>query len=735
MRRHLLALVAGLGLLAALIPAPPAAAANWGDYTWGYDYQRTRQTFSINAQASLVENGVCSASNPDMPCVERFPYVVRLPGTSTGTLIAPGKDAYFVTHTENTAWLWDIPLTANGPKQALLVRDVTLQAGESFDAPSDPSVSPDGHWLAVGVGKRLCWASLDGGEWTCERLRTREADAVSMVSMAPAFVPESPSGPADYVCEGDWNGTFDCFDISTGVPVVQYYTDQFPNTYDTAGQITSSPALLPSGTECFGVSSFVAPRVVCVQPSLAPHDDIGLGTILNPIAASTLYDAGNGDLYVTDQQGNVYSLDPNSGDAVATQYATSGSGLTIVSPALDPGGGLWVGAKSDSQLCRLDAASLAENYCVTDGGVTSPTVAADGGSFVTAWDFLTAGVIDVINTATGEETAYAIAPPGGGGDGAGTFTAAAVGIGPGNGIGAWSDEGASAWASGQYGGTPDPLILPPPAGFDSSQTPGGLQIWITSPKILAWAAPDPVYTGDAQNQPQQYYVYALTAVPGDSSGSGLSADTSGIASYVGVTLPDGRTVPMKMLDAGEAGQSSAPIQDAEIPYADGATQRVTWGALDAVYAAANGADTPRGNRYVDGTPPQQFTGYMLWRAGPFTAPSAPAYYRLDVGSTSSTGLGSWAHPWLAVLCPPGDTATSTGCGPGGGGSGGTGGGNGGGGGGSGSGAGYQLHVHGVLVCGDHEAACIPGCDLHPADPLCNHQSVPTDEATRRGFTW
>ncbi len=735
MRRHLLALVAGMGLLASLVPSPPAAATAWGDFTWGYDYQRTRQTFAINAQASLVENGVCAASDPGSPCVERFPYVVPLPGTSTGTLIAPGDNAYFVTHTSDTAWLWDLPLTASGPKQASLVRDFTLQPGESFDAPSDPSVSPEGRWLAVGVGKRLCWTRLAGGGWTCERIRSRENGAVSMVSMAPAFVPSTSGGSARYVCEGDWNGTLDCFDMSTGEPVVQYYSSQFPHPEDTAGQITSSPALLPDGRVCFGISSFVAPRVVCVAPSKGPftppQDDIGLGTILNPVAASTLYDAANGDLYVTDQQGNVYRLDPNSGDAVATQYATSGAGLTIVSPALDPSGGLWVGANSDTKLCRLDADSLAELFCANDGGVTSPTVATDGPGFATAWDFLTEGAIDVINTATGEETAFGIAPPGGNGFGAGTFTAAGVGIGPGNGIGAWSDQGTSAWASGDYGGTPDPLILPPPVGFSSSQTPGALQIWLTSPKLLAWAAPDPLYTGDAQSKPQTYYVYALTAVPGGSAGAGLSADTSGVASSVGVTLPNGRTVPMKLVDMGEAGQPSAPIPDAYIPWQDGQGQAATWGMLAAVYAAANGVNTPRGNRYVDGTPPQMFTGYMLWRAGPFTAPAA-GYYALEVDSATSTGLRSTARPWLAAFCPDGDVATRAGCRPqtGGGPSGGNGGG--GGGGGSGGTAPWPIHVHGVLVCGPHEESCVPGCDRHPADSLCNQQSVPTGETTRRG---
>ena len=288
-----------------------------------------------------------------------------------------------------------------------------------------------------------------------------------------------------------------------------------------------------------------------------------------------------------------------------------------------------------------------------------------------------------------------------------------MGIGPGNGIGAWSDNGTSAWASGDYGGTPDPLILPPPAGFTSSQTPGGLQLWLTSPKLLAWAAPDPLYTGDAQAKPQQYYVYALTAVPGGHNDAGVSADISAVAAYVGVTLPAGQTVRMEMLDIADVGKPSDSVHDVLIPYANGQTQAATWGALSAADAAANGADTPRGNRTFDGTPPLQFTGYMLWRAGPFPAPAA-GYYPLDVESTTSTGLRSRARPWLAVFCPGADVVTGTGCQPAGGGGPGSGGGGSGkgpgtgppGNGGNPGGAQYQLHVHGVLVCGDQKQYCI-----------------------------
>lgn len=640
---------AALALVLTLTLAGPVQAAT---LTWGVNYQRTRQ--GIVPAEGFVPNAV----SPSQP-----PTIIPLPGQSQSTPVGTQHALYFFTYGAfgQTAWLWRIGLGTSGPSPA---EDITprspgdprpaafvAQPGESFAAPSDPSLSPGGRWLAIGAGARLFWArrAADGsyGAWRMARI-AGDPGLRSMVSEGPAFVP-GPDGLAAWVCAGNWNGGFGCFDLQTGLPAVLFATDSYAGDN---GSLTSSPALVPSGGACFGVASVRDPRLACADPARGLGTAVSqfdAGAIEGPLDTSALFDTATGEVIVQDQWSNLYAIDPWDGrlvreDLMCPRSARCAS--TIISPALGFDGTLYAGWDGGEGLVAVDARTLQPEGALDPpgasgsggawgGGVlSSPTVTA-GSSGDWVWEYADGSSrLWLLRVGTGGMAgagSWSLLPPRPGpSGGTGSFSAVTVGIGPGDGgVALWSDGAVCAWAHGTACG---PTTVRPPVGFGEGQ--GGLEVWQLAPEMLAWAAPDPVTTGG------KYWVYALT---GQAAAAGVVVRAGGKAQAMrpigrGTSLSTvGRDLPVAVMMPGWSAALSAA-------------------ALQANY----GVDTPLGE--MSGTPPGVFGGYTLWIAGPFPAGSSPG--TVPVALTEGTGDGQTYGPLNLiedVVCPLGALGDAGSC--------------------------------------------------------------------------
>lgn len=646
MRRALVTLLAAwIGLV---VCCPCACAAS---LTWGYNYQRTRQA-DVSVPTSIPAEGTSPQD----------PWVVPLPGRSQSTPIGTATTAYFFTHssTGGVGWLWQIPFQNGIPSQAL---DITpsgpgtgpaafiAQPGETFAAPADPSLSPSGTWLAIGVGSRLFWSQhqADGawGTWHMVRMAGTIGQR-SMVSEAPSFVPGA-NGKSEFVCEGDWNGGFGCYDLESGVPAVLFITS---SDRGDRGQLTSSPALLPDGQECFGVASLSLPRVVCVDPRgglAAPIRQFGAGTIEGPIDASTVYDAGTGDLLVQDQWSDVYLFDPVSGRLLHESllcHSNRSCAVTVVSPAVGTDGMAVVASDGGSALVALNAETLQRiddlhpptgltSAVGWGGALSSPTFQG-----TSVWVYAdSAGVLwmvkpTAVNGVMGGGR-WLLVPPNPSRSRA--FSAVVLGIGPnGNAIALWSDEARCAWSGsgcGKSGKGVDPHVIDPPKGFSDAESPGGLELWQEVPAMLAWATPDPLTTS------APYWVFTLT-------GPGITS----------VRVTDGTSVvAMRPVERGSSLPTTMVHWSGGVVMLPNGSQAMTVASLDADYASAISGGL------MDGAYPGVFGAYALWGAGPFVSPDRPGpqvvqFAGQQVGDTVSTLTVT-----LHVDCPLGEERVGAAC--------------------------------------------------------------------------
>lgn len=713
--RTLVAVLSVVAMLVSFVPAAAVAASGpspaiSADYTWGYNAQRTRLTAQVQPMATLAEYGSCTLGSSSSTCTEREPYITPLPGVSTSTQISPPGLGGLIdfTHTSTTGWLWKIPVYEKTSKKTGLIEGQPGQAVAllpmaargpmvSFNAPSDASMSPNEHWLAFGAGDYLYWKAWPSGNWNDQQI-TSPSGLTSMVSMAPVFVPGA-SGASQYVCEGNWNGAFDCFDLQTGTEVVKYWTSGNNHPADTSASITSSPALVPgsdgNSKVCFGIASFQAPRVVCVTPALGVSQQpqsFGAGEVYNPIAASTVYDAQNNSLLVTDQAGNVYRFDAASGQLLAFEPNPVWSPqLTIVSPALTPNGNMWIGVDGASALCEINATTFQPTYLnectqynihqaasgkaaisglIVGGGndVTSPTEVSMSGQANEAWAFLSDGVLLIQQANGGGDTQYSVAAP----NQYGSFSAVTVGVGPANSIAVYGSTATTTWKNS---GIPLSFIAAPPAGFNLSQTQGGIELWNTAPLLLGWVSSSPVFAGDGKNKPSTYYVYALSGYPmKPKSGQLLTSSTEAITGSVNAYGIPGQQNPvpgvthyggqLMIYDQRATFSSTVPLwTGAVMPNPESTSESIpaTLGGLLQLYNMYNSGPVHNTHAPIDGSPPTIFSDWELWRFGPFTAPAVPGRYTITLMAGNTAGVPSVAYPSLFVICPLGDTTTSTGC--------------------------------------------------------------------------
>lgn len=484
----------------------PAAADS---YTWGYTFQRDRAAVApVTADAADV---------PSFDANTALPSVVPLAGQSQSTPVVVGDTWYEWTYWDGghkgALWTGEInrsnelissgtPVTLPGRSAAVAV----ARPAERFDDPSDATVSPDGRWVAMSIGKELYWwptgspasgafAEITGPSYT------------SANSTSPTFVPDSSSPKGLDVCDGNWNGGFACFQLTSNdgfqpAAIVGYQVPwTTPADADGYTAITSSAAYGgPLNDLYFGVASAHDPRVVALNPqSGAFYVMDGGGRVAAPIWAAVALKGS--DVYATDVTGTPYRFDALSGNLAAYQPFLN-EGTNIVSPAVDDHY-LYLVVAATHLIVRLDR----KNLSLANLGPAGPSDATQASALTVVHD---PGAPTEVFYAT-QNGGVSIAVPGapgvfpgsqdqanlhriGGWPGAPSgaaynWTAAVV---DGDAVLLWSDGATAVWKN-----TGAPMAAAP-TGF--ANVTGGIQIYRLTPRLSAWISPVPALTGQGSAQ-------------------------------------------------------------------------------------------------------------------------------------------------------------------------------------------------------------------------------------------
>ncbi len=307
-----------------LIPALPVAASSvysWGDY--GGTYTRTRVS-------------VLPASVPPGAGLYSAPWIVPSPdptAQSQSTPVSVGDTIYWFAFTSPTQGaLYSSTFNGGEPGPAVTLVTFTASSGEEFNSPGDPSISPDGRWLAYAAGRTLYWWRV--GNWcpaysspSCpsgvRTIQQAPGNPTAYVSSAPVFVADPTPGSGGWaVCSGSADGGFACYSVEGPAGIGPLPTMGGTGTYTTSGSpITSSAVLVPASAAppsfggdpavCFGIASFARPRIECVDPLGSAQQTIGQGEFDAPVDSALAY--AGGDLWATDQDGGAYAFVASSG--------------------------------------------------------------------------------------------------------------------------------------------------------------------------------------------------------------------------------------------------------------------------------------------------------------------------------------------------------------------------------------------------------------------------------------
>ena len=148
--RRIVAAVAAACAALAVVAATVAPAMADDSYTWGYGYSRIRRSF-VGLAASM----------PDVNLIAGGPAIA--PATdpadeSQSTPIVVGDTLYafaFADARHGTLYATTLDQQTGAPGALRSIVSLTASDGESYNSPGDPSLSPDGQWLAYAAGYHL----------------------------------------------------------------------------------------------------------------------------------------------------------------------------------------------------------------------------------------------------------------------------------------------------------------------------------------------------------------------------------------------------------------------------------------------------------------------------------------------------------------------------------------------------------------------------------------------------
>ena len=511
-------LAAGALVLSVFGLAGRAAASD--SYTWGYDaFSRSR--VSVVPVPYNVLPGVAQRVGPWVVAVP-FGYMSQSTPVVVGSRIfffafkcaQPAADGGCAWSTQ--AALFESDFGASGvPGPAQEVASFSASSNENYASPSDPSVSPDGKWLAIAVGRELYWWPISGSGLGFENLGFISPNIFKVpyfVSSAPLFVPDPQPGSGGWaVCSGDSVGYFNCYSVEGFYSFRStLYKPYF--TGSTSVPVESSAVYVPGGvagragdTVCFGVGAW-RPWVECLDPFGDPQsgrDAVRLprlggafdGGFFRPLPIVSALAYGGRDLWVTDQDGGLYAISIRTGAPVGSDLSHDAGSLSISPPAVDAKGGLVATVKDGYQLFCFTSAvqpSDGSDFCMPRGmyagQLTAATIVPDvvpGCDDV--WEGTNAGTLFEAQECQDRFKLAAKAPPTDWGL-SHDFSALVVGVGPDSRyVLAWSDG-----ATLLNGAT---VIDPPGMAVDPSRAYPGVEVWALKTPVEAWSLEQPVTAG------------------------------------------------------------------------------------------------------------------------------------------------------------------------------------------------------------------------------------------------
>lgn len=500
-------MVAALALMvapaaSAFAAAPSQSVASGSDLTWGYGYARSR--VSVVPPAYNALGGVSQVAGP---------WVVPAPIAgyhSQSTPVVDGNRIFFFAFhcpgvactTSTTAALFESDFGANGaPGPAREIASFQPSTNTNYASPSDPAISPGGHWLAFAAGPNIYWWPItatgvgqeESGPITPNNPALR--DLPTTVGSSPVFIPDAQPGSGGWaVCSGDSVGAFACYSVGGGG--LQTITTSVGAylTRSATTAITSSAVYVPSGvaghpadTTCFGVASWSRSRIECLNPFGSGHLALGVGYYKSPIDSALAY--AGGDLWATGQNGGLYALSARTGVPAGADQGYDTQGMSIAPPSVDVLDGANVAAVVQDhydRLCLVGAGAPGQTipYCLPQGDyigqLTAPTlIPGTQARCDNIWDNTNSGRLFEVQAC---QRTFDKARSGQTGMGDGhNFSALDVGVGPGSQyVVAWSDQ-AVPWE--QDGGATLVGSVPP---FEGQPSPGGLEIWHLRTPLDVW---------------------------------------------------------------------------------------------------------------------------------------------------------------------------------------------------------------------------------------------------------
>jgi len=386
-----------------LLPTTAMAANN---LTWDTDYTRARAT--VDGMGQLYNRTPIAVSIGDVLGTWIYSY---------STPIVYGNILYqYAWNTDtNTGYLVAVDISKTNPQSAsdfpvLWAAKFNVEPGERVDGSPGPSISPDGNYMSIAVGKYLyTWPMMVSGSANVPDnnglmkqiskyvIRGNTDQTTNLIAMSPAITRQSYAwqgtdinslDPTTFnvsvACAGSWNGGFIAAPLyippnidPLSVNPYRFTTTSIDSSW--SGEIfTSSPAVQNdgNGNVIFGVDGGY-PVLFVFNPSNMTISNIGGGTIQYGIASAPVVDPNTGNIYVPDKMGNIYRFNSN-GDYVAENTSLYNGDLIISNITVDPNY-IYAVKAGNSEVHAIDKYSMLDVGTAFSGatGYIDPSVVID----------------------------------------------------------------------------------------------------------------------------------------------------------------------------------------------------------------------------------------------------------------------------------------------------------------------------------------------------------------------
>lgn len=391
----------GIILLTLVLLTQPVSAAN--NLTWDNNYGRTRQT--VDNMGQFYNASPIAVSIGD--ALGTWVYSMSTPIVYQNVLYQ-----YAYNTDTNYAYLVAVDISKTNPQTAadfpvLWATNFKAEAGESIDGSPGPSISPDGQYMSIAVGKYLyTWPMSYGGypntpdsNGKMKGLARYEISGNSnqntnLIAMSPAITRasyawqgtdintfDSVTFNAPLTIAGSWNGGFsaaplyipDNIDPSSILYVRSKTTDVDPSW--TGEIFTSSPAIQSDGDGdiLFGVDGGY-PVLFVFHPSSMSLGYIGGGTIQYGIASAPVVDPQTGYIYVPDKMGNIYAFDGNG--YYRNKSTSLYNGNLIISAIAIDNNYIYAVKAGHSEVHAIDKYTMSDQGSIfpSSSGYTDPSV-------------------------------------------------------------------------------------------------------------------------------------------------------------------------------------------------------------------------------------------------------------------------------------------------------------------------------------------------------------------------